>query len=393
MTQKLLLADDSITMQRLVSLTFADENIEVISVGDGASVARRVKEIRPDIILVDVFLPGKNGYEICEMVKSDPQLQHVPVLLLVGTFEPLDPNEARRVNADDHLTKPFESAILVQKVKSLLTGVSAPPTPSPADTATTAPKTTEPATGAKAPLAGTEEVATHAVAAADRPPKGPAVIVEAPAESAPAGFPAEAHEPPTVAAPTDSPVATPPVDASRPDTQWKPAPVAQPFPVGVAAGNHHAPDDAMDNLLELDLDVSAADQDRNSFLTSPLLDIYTEPSPESLELESVPLDGSTAVEADLLGVSEHSVAPVEPAAPTPVPVSVAPPVAVSSPPVAPAPAVGEAVPDAWIEAVAQRVVQKLSDSVIREIAWEVVPELSELIIREQVKQSKSPKSS
>jgi CheY-like chemotaxis protein len=119
--RKLLLADDSVTIQKVVNLTFADEGIEVITVGDGDAAMERFVENVPDLVLVDVNMPGLDGYRICEMIKQDDETRHVPVILLVGSFEPFDEAEARRVGADDYLTKPFQSIRqLVSKVSGLL---------------------------------------------------------------------------------------------------------------------------------------------------------------------------------------------------------------------------------------------------------------------------------
>jgi CheY-like chemotaxis protein len=75
-------------------------------------------EVSPDLVLADIFMPGKNGYELCEAIKDNSQFRNVPVVLLVGAFEPFDQAEARRVRADAHLTKPFESRTLVETVRS-----------------------------------------------------------------------------------------------------------------------------------------------------------------------------------------------------------------------------------------------------------------------------------
>lgn len=120
MSKKILLADDSITIQKVISITFASEDYELTVVSDGDSAVRKAKEARPDLIMADVAMPGKNGYEVCESVKSDSALKNTPVLLLAGTFEPLDKNEAARVGADDSIVKPFESQELIEKVRELL---------------------------------------------------------------------------------------------------------------------------------------------------------------------------------------------------------------------------------------------------------------------------------
>ena len=120
---KLLLADDSVTIQKVVNLTFADEGIEVVAVGDGDAAMLKFVESVPDLVMVDVNMPGIDGYQICEMIKQDEETKHIPVILLVGSFEPFDEEEARRVGADDFLTKPFQSIRqLVNKVSDLLNG-------------------------------------------------------------------------------------------------------------------------------------------------------------------------------------------------------------------------------------------------------------------------------
>ena len=119
MTKKLLVADDSVTIQKVVELAFADEDVVIEAVGRGDEALERARQTKPDVILADVFMPGLNGYAVCESVKTDPELRHIPVVLLVGSFEPLDREEAERVKSDYCLTKPFDTNELVQTVRSL----------------------------------------------------------------------------------------------------------------------------------------------------------------------------------------------------------------------------------------------------------------------------------
>lgn len=120
-TRKLLLADDSVTIQKVVNLTFADEGMEVTAVGDGDRAIEKIEQMMPDIMLADVHMPGLSGYEVCEHIKQHPRFNHIPVILLVGSFEPFDEEEAKRVGADDYLTKPFQSIRqLVSRVNALL---------------------------------------------------------------------------------------------------------------------------------------------------------------------------------------------------------------------------------------------------------------------------------
>lgn len=120
MPKTLLLADDSVTIQKVVGISFANEDVVLVTVDNGDDAVLRARELRPDLVLADVAMPGKDGYEVCEAIKSDPQMRQVPVLLLSGTFESFDETRARQVGADGHITKPFEAQALVDRVNELL---------------------------------------------------------------------------------------------------------------------------------------------------------------------------------------------------------------------------------------------------------------------------------
>jgi CheY-like chemotaxis protein len=120
MNKKILLADDSITIQKVIELTFSDEDYDVITVGNGRLALEKLPEVRPDIVLCDIIMPEKDGYEVCEQIKGNPATAHVPVLLLTGAFEPFDQERAARAGFDGSLAKPFEPETLIAKVKDLL---------------------------------------------------------------------------------------------------------------------------------------------------------------------------------------------------------------------------------------------------------------------------------
>ena len=122
MAHTLLLADDSITIQRVIELTFAEEDVKVLAVGDGKHAIDRIQTERPDIVLADVGMPERDGYEVAAFVKGNPQLAHIPVLLLTGAFEPIDEHRARTVGCDGVLVKPFEPQMVINRVKDLLAG-------------------------------------------------------------------------------------------------------------------------------------------------------------------------------------------------------------------------------------------------------------------------------
>jgi CheY-like chemotaxis protein len=120
-THTLLLADDSVTIQRVIELTFADEDVQVVAVSDGDQAIARLESAPPDIVLADIGMPGRNGYEVARYVKQSPKLSHIPVVLLTGAFEPVDQVRATEVGCDGVLAKPFEPQLVIGRVKELLT--------------------------------------------------------------------------------------------------------------------------------------------------------------------------------------------------------------------------------------------------------------------------------
>lgn len=130
MSHTLLLADDSVTIQRVIELTFADEDIRVVAVGDGSQAIDRVLADPPDIVLADTGMPKRDGYEVAAFIKADPALAHIPVVLLTGAFEPVDGDRARELGCDAVLVKPFEPQVVISRVRELLGGerpAAAPP--------------------------------------------------------------------------------------------------------------------------------------------------------------------------------------------------------------------------------------------------------------------------
>ncbi|GMT47783.1 MAG: response regulator [bacterium] len=119
MSKKLLLADDSITIQKVVELILADEGFEIKSVGDGEHAWAVIKEFMPDIVLADIEMPKMNGYQLCEKIKGDEYTRDIPVILLAGAFEPIDEDLLKEAGADDYIVKPFESRELISKINAI----------------------------------------------------------------------------------------------------------------------------------------------------------------------------------------------------------------------------------------------------------------------------------
>ncbi|HEX5475925.1 MAG TPA: response regulator [Vicinamibacterales bacterium] len=256
MPRKLLLADDSVTIQRVIELTFADEDIEVLAVGDGQQAIDRAERDRPDIVLADVGMPERDGYEVAAFIKGHPALAHVPVVLLTGAFEPIDETRARAVGCDGVLVKPFEPQMVINRVKDLLAGkrsanpfTHANPAPPPAATTGTAPEAggTPAASGDSLEAyfdrldAAFAEVGTDGAAVA--PPAAPA----AGAPRVPASVPSKSAAPPPARgaddlAGWDPDLAGDPVRPAAPVVATPaPAPVPRPAPAPIPVAHQDAP--------------------------------------------------------------------------------------------------------------------------------------------------------
>ncbi|HMF61301.1 MAG TPA: response regulator, partial [Vicinamibacterales bacterium] len=227
MPHKLLLADDSVTIQRVIELTFADEDIQVQAVGDGKKAIASIQADRPDIVLADVGMPERDGYEVAAFIKTNSELSHIPVLLLTGAFEPIDEARARAVGCDGVLVKPFEPQMVINRVKDLLAGRR--PTAAWSGTSQPAQSTREPA---PASIPNDARAATPAQGV-------PASSLEDYFDRLDAAFasiegPAATPQVSPVAH-TAPPVSRPPVVHEPPrQARHVPAPVPAPMPEGIA---------------------------------------------------------------------------------------------------------------------------------------------------------------
>jgi CheY-like chemotaxis protein len=135
MRRTILLADDSPTIRKLVTQTFADADFDIVSVSNGDAAIKSFEEKRPSVVLADIYMPGKNGYEVCRYVRSHPQFSATPVVLLVGAFDAFDEENAKRSGATANITKPFEPGSLIELVMSILPPASPVPDEPPAEAA------------------------------------------------------------------------------------------------------------------------------------------------------------------------------------------------------------------------------------------------------------------
>ncbi|HEY7213443.1 MAG TPA: response regulator [Thermoanaerobaculia bacterium] len=324
MKRRILLADDSVTIQKVIELTFMDEDYEVRAVSNGDEAVALLPEAKPDFVIADVHMPGANGYEVCR--RSKQHRPDVPVLLLVGTFEPFDEAQARAAGADSFLKKPFDSQELLQRVGELLAARAAPavaPAPEP-----------EPAAPAFEELPLTEKVVIPGFAAA---PAWGNFELEAEPETPPA--------PPAPIEPFEREVAfnlEPEVEAVTGE------PV---FELEEAEESFSIHDEVFAAPAELALDEAPPD------VQAPAA-----PAPAPVPVEAVP-------------------------APAPVPAEAVP--APAPAPSAPAANGGGPLSDADVDRIARRVVELLGDKAVRDVAWEVIPDMAEVIIRDRLRELES----
>ena len=132
MRRTILLADDSPTIRRLVTQTFAEGDFEIVSVNNGEAAIKTFEEMRPSVVLADIYMPGKNGYEVCSYIRKHPKLSTTPVVLLVGAFDAFDEETATQAGATANITKPFEPGALIELVMSILPEPTVAAAPEPA---------------------------------------------------------------------------------------------------------------------------------------------------------------------------------------------------------------------------------------------------------------------
>ena len=367
--KKLLLADDSITIQKVVDLTFADEGVTVLTVNNGREAIEKLNEFAPDIVLADVFMPQLSGYEVCEHIKQNEQFKHIPVMLLVGSFEPFDEAEARRVGADDTLTKPFQSIRnLIDKVSVLVGGRAAE------EQIPTAELPHHPEPAPEPEKLSEEELQITTADTLPLPPEQTDVVAYyAAKQEAPAAKHLDMNSTIETKLPdvhAASQTANSAADVLLDLSDMKPA------GAGIAD----------DFVLDLDLDEPAE--------PSPAVAAYSAPSfmRRKRDGDSLSSPRQTATVDQMARTQEFprmSEQPVEQEVayqPEPHAEKAEAPVGESR--TGTANVAGELSPEV-IDAIARRAVEQLSEKVVQEIAWEVVPQLAELMIKRQLDEKNS----
>ncbi|MBI5179495.1 MAG: response regulator [Nitrospinae bacterium] len=116
---KLLFADDSVTMQKVIQLTLENEDVELSVAGDGNAAYALVREKTPDVVIADVSMPGMDGYDLCEKLRRDPLTAGIPVILISGELEQYDAERGKAAGADGHITKPFKSSEFIETIQKI----------------------------------------------------------------------------------------------------------------------------------------------------------------------------------------------------------------------------------------------------------------------------------
>jgi len=366
----LLLADDSVTIQRVIELTFADEDVDVIAVSDGDQAIARLESSPPDIVLADIGMPGRNGYEVAKYIKQSPKLSHIPVVLLTGAFEPVDQARANEAGCDGVLAKPFEPQLVIGRVKDLLAKLPARP---PAATSGDAPLDQADAKSpAAAPPPSLDDYFDR-LDAAFQSLSGPAAATST-----------SASPPPTDPAPA--------IDwFGRPDSS---APAAEPWDL-------RGPVDQ--KTTEASADVPLAYAPPQSAFGAGVIgtpgDDEAAPQTESAATRD---ESAAAISAPRAPVAAAIAPPPAPSAPVELPhIKSLPPLAEAFAAILAAEQyeTAESTSTAWpasapssddlVEQVTRRVLDHLSDKVVRDAVSDIVSQIAERLVREEIERIKA----
>lgn len=342
----ILLADDSITIQKVIELTFAETEHRVVAVGSGRDLLDRVGTLKPDAVLCDVVMPDMNGYDICQTLKSDPATLHIPVVLLTGTFEPFDRSRALAAGCDAIVTKPFEAEELIRTVEELLRRKP--------QASTTVPIGLE-AVGVPEGVPALDFTTTGfermGVKEAAYEPSIPDEGLEFSSTGVVAPLPAASPASADIFAVTET---TPPRSTSDEEL-----PAAQELEAGAVE------DETFPSAPQ------GLRQDHEATFAP-----VAEPEVDDEEFRSEEVVPAAPAEGAAPQAIAEPVAPVEPEFPKE---SLAAPAAVA------APRSSDHLSDEDVERIAQRVLE-LATPVLERIAWEVIPDMAEMLVRKRIRE-------
>jgi CheY-like chemotaxis protein len=429
----ILVADDSVTIQKAVEIAFDKEPFQVVKVGSGEEAIARAKELKPHVVLADHLMPDRTGYEVAEALRGDPQTESIPVLILSGSSAPYDEARATSAGVVGHIPKPFDCQSLLDRVRNLL-GVAA----TPLGTAMPAGAAAAPASGMPRPpglpgLAGSMPrppgglglprppggglaggglgfggSGNHAGATAAAPmtsPLSPRTTTPVPARDLdPFGLsgtlstppsPAPASAPPTASAPSgaENPFATSTSIGAAGPTPLAPTPAVAPAPMssppsissgGIGLGEEKWQAKSSDMSFDISFDDGSAPRAPAQPAAPPRPSAPSSGFAGRAGAETEFLEVGDIEVGDIGGAGEAEPAAAQPAAPP-----------AAAPPAVAADAITAAAVDAVVEQAAPAIAatgnapsrEALAEEarqIVERIAWEVVPELAEVIIREEI---------
>src|SRR5262249_45678011 len=129
MGKRILVADDSVTIQKAFALTLTGQDFALTSARSADEGLTLARQTRPDLVIADASMPGRSGYELCAALKADASLRAIPVYILSSKHQPYDEAKGRQVGADGTLTKPWDSAILIEKMTEAASRPASAPAP------------------------------------------------------------------------------------------------------------------------------------------------------------------------------------------------------------------------------------------------------------------------
>jgi len=404
MSGTILLADDSLTIQKVVELTFADTDHTVVTVSSGDELLEKLPSVKPDIVISDVIMPGTDGYNVCQTIKSDPETLHIPVILLTGTFEPFDRDRALAAGCDEIITKPFEARKLVETVEALLQGT---PGAGPAEVPAPAPETYEGAISPPpAPAAAPEEPAAPGDFGTQlAPPPAPGIgetgVPAGEGTAEPTGgeeaeeldFTTTGFDRMRAAGEEEEAPSEPPAEGL--DFDLEPVEPAEAFGEATAAEEFTTGTEAAASPFGMPSEPAAPVEETPSAAavvpeettggetTAPVVDQPTEEEISGAET------GPIEEPAPLPEVPEEPVTPPEEISSAPLETvpETTPPSMDEVPTVVTAPTAGTAgtLSDEDIDRIARRVLELASERLER-IAWEVIPDMAEIVVRERIRE-------
>jgi len=412
MGKRILVADDSLTIQRAFAMVLGGQDYALMPARSVDEALAAAKGARPDLIIADAVLGTGSGYDLCAFVKADPALRGVPVHILASNQNPLDEARARRVGADGHLLKPFDSQVLLDSVSAALVA-AAQPAPAPV---AEAPVAAAPRAAAAPVWPPAEQVDIEEDVVTPEDDSYGEFTIERGSAASPAAWsarpptwpgsrPAPAFSHPAPGASVARPSLIPGVVPPTPVSPTRPAPPLPDMTPAQPGEGRPAARTIMGFPSVGGATQSPASPAAPPAGARPSVPRPSVPPPAGVPRIAPPVPVAPAPPSPVrrsasMPIAAPQAVPPVPAAPTPVPptaaVSPAPirrsanvPVVTPPPASAPLAAAMSSAIDQKVAVIAARgreyeAIAKLSREIIEQVVWEVVPELAEAIIKQEI---------